>query len=68
MSFLLPLLFPHCIIYFVQPISALSFEVADAENLHFEDDSFDLCTIAFGIRNVTHIDKVCYLPFLFSLQ
>ena len=47
-----------------QFILALSFAVGDAESLHFEDDSFDLYTIAFGIRNVTHIDKVCY--FLFS--
>eukprot|EP00795_Rhopilema_esculentum_P015031 gene15031-6191_t len=37
---------------------ALSFAVADAEKLPFEDDAFDLYTIAFGIRNVTHIDKV----------
>jgi len=37
---------------------ALSFAVGDAESLHFEDDSFDLYTIAFGIRNVTHIEKV----------
>jgi len=31
---------------------------ADAEELPFEDESFDVYTIAFGIRNVTHIDKV----------
>ncbi|XP_065663923.1 2-methoxy-6-polyprenyl-1,4-benzoquinol methylase, mitochondrial [Hydra vulgaris] len=31
---------------------------ADAESLPFEDESFDLYTIAFGIRNTTHIDKV----------
>lgn len=30
----------------------------DAESLRYEDDSFDSYTIAFGIRNVTHIDKV----------
>jgi len=30
---------------------------ADAENLPFEDNYFDAYTIAFGIRNVTHIDK-----------
>lgn len=29
----------------------------DAEALSFRDDSFDGYTIAFGIRNVTHIDK-----------
>ena len=32
--------------------------VGDAENLPFDEDSFDLYTIAFGIRNVTHIDRV----------
>ena len=31
---------------------------ANAEELPFEDESFDLYTIAFGIRNTTHIDKV----------
>ena len=30
---------------------------ASAENLPFPDKSFDAYTIAFGIRNVTHIDK-----------
>lgn len=30
----------------------------DAEALNFEDNSMDGCTIAFGIRNVTHIEKV----------
>lgn len=30
----------------------------DAENLSFEDDSYTAYTIAFGIRNVTHIEKV----------
>ncbi|KAI4490504.1 hypothetical protein M0804_003448 [Polistes exclamans] len=30
----------------------------DAENLSFPDESFTAYTIAFGIRNVTHIDKV----------
>jgi demethylmenaquinone methyltransferase/2-methoxy-6-polyprenyl-1,4-benzoquinol methylase len=29
----------------------------NAEALPFADKSFDACTIAFGIRNVTHIDK-----------
>lgn len=29
----------------------------DAENLKFPDNSFDAYTIAFGIRNVTRIDK-----------
>uniref|UniRef100_A0AAG5DQG6 Ubiquinone biosynthesis methyltransferase COQ5 n=1 Tax=Anopheles atroparvus TaxID=41427 RepID=A0AAG5DQG6_ANOAO len=31
---------------------------ADAENLPFDDNSFTVYTIAFGIRNCTHIDKV----------
>lgn len=30
----------------------------DAEALQFPDESFDAYTIAFGIRNVTHIEKV----------
>ena len=30
----------------------------DAEDLKFEDNSLDGYTIAFGIRNVTHIEKV----------
>lgn len=29
----------------------------NAENLPFKDNSFDVYTIAFGLRNVTHIDK-----------
>jgi 2-methoxy-6-polyprenyl-1,4-benzoquinol methylase len=31
---------------------------ANAESLPFEDNSFDAYTIAFGIRNCTHIDRV----------
>jgi demethylmenaquinone methyltransferase/2-methoxy-6-polyprenyl-1,4-benzoquinol methylase len=31
---------------------------ADAERLPFPDRSFDAYTIAFGIRNVTHLDRV----------
>lgn len=30
----------------------IDFEVADAMNLPYEDDQFDICSIAFGIRNV----------------
>ncbi|MFQ3307307.1 MAG: demethylmenaquinone methyltransferase/2-methoxy-6-polyprenyl-1,4-benzoquinol methylase [Candidatus Midichloriaceae bacterium] len=30
---------------------------ANAENLPFKDNSFDYCTISFGIRNVTNIKK-----------
>jgi len=29
----------------------------NAENLPFEDNSFDYCTISFGIRNITNIQK-----------
>lgn len=34
-----------------------SFTVGNAEALAFPDKSFDAYTIAFGIRNVTHIDR-----------
>lgn len=33
------------------------FTVANAESLPFPDKSFDAYTIAFGIRNVTHIER-----------
>ena len=35
----------------------LAFAQVDAEALPFPDDSFDLITIAFGLRNVTHKEK-----------
>uniref|UniRef100_A0A8C5M224 2-methoxy-6-polyprenyl-1,4-benzoquinol methylase, mitochondrial n=1 Tax=Leptobrachium leishanense TaxID=445787 RepID=A0A8C5M224_9ANUR len=35
----------------------LSWVAGDAEELPFDDDKFDVYTIAFGIRNVTHIDQ-----------
>lgn len=35
----------------------LNWVCGDAENLPLPDASFDAYTIAFGIRNVTHIDK-----------
>lgn len=35
----------------------LSWVCADAESLPFPDNSMDAYTIAFGIRNVTHMDK-----------
>ncbi|TKR64090.1 hypothetical protein L596_024681 [Steinernema carpocapsae] len=38
--------------------SKLTWVCGDAEKLPFEDNSFDLYTIAFGIRNCTHVDKV----------
>ena len=34
-----------------------AFTVGNAESLAFPDKSFDAYTIAFGIRNVTHIDR-----------
>lgn len=36
----------------------ISWTQGDAEELPFGDSQFDAYTIAFGIRNVTHIDKV----------
>tara|TARA_Y100001001_G_C7997373_1_gene305076 strand:+ start:180 stop:944 length:765 start_codon:yes stop_codon:yes gene_type:complete len=36
--------------------SGLDFVTANAEKLPFPDNSFDIYTIAFGLRNVTHID------------
>jgi demethylmenaquinone methyltransferase/2-methoxy-6-polyprenyl-1,4-benzoquinol methylase len=38
-------------------LTDLSWSVQNAETLSFADNSFDAYTIAFGIRNVTHIDK-----------
>ena len=31
--------------------------VCDAEKLHFKTDSFDLVSVAFGLRNMTHKDQ-----------
>ncbi|KAI3413557.1 hypothetical protein GPALN_011047 [Globodera pallida] len=39
-------------------LARLSWVRSDAENLTFEDNSYDFYTISFGIRNCTHIDKV----------
>ncbi|CAH0595017.1 unnamed protein product [Chrysodeixis includens] len=36
----------------------ISWVCGDAEKLNLPDDSFDAYTIAFGIRNCTHIEKV----------
>ncbi|KAJ2997685.1 2-hexaprenyl-6-methoxy-1,4-benzoquinone methyltransferase [Globomyces sp. JEL0801] len=39
--------------------TAIEFEEGNAENLNtVEDESIDVYTIAFGIRNCTHIDRV----------
>jgi demethylmenaquinone methyltransferase/2-methoxy-6-polyprenyl-1,4-benzoquinol methylase len=35
----------------------VTFTIANAEALPFSDKTFDAYTIAFGIRNVTHIDR-----------
>ncbi|KAK7933419.1 hypothetical protein WMY93_004315 [Mugilogobius chulae] len=37
--------------------TGLSWVVGDAEELPFGDNEFDIYTIAFGIRNVTHIEQ-----------
>jgi demethylmenaquinone methyltransferase/2-methoxy-6-polyprenyl-1,4-benzoquinol methylase len=37
-------------------IDAVRWSVGDAERLPFPDASFDAYTIAFGLRNVTHVD------------
>lgn len=41
----------------VRDAGGLSWSEQNAEVLSFDDRSFDAYTIAFGIRNVTHIDK-----------
>lgn len=38
-------------------ISGFKWVEANAESLPFADNSFDVYTISFGLRNVTHIDK-----------
>ncbi len=38
-------------------LARCTFTVGNAETLAFDDNTFDAYTIAFGIRNVTHIDK-----------
>jgi len=39
-------------------IDEIQFVEGNAEMLPFQDNTFDCYTIAFGIRNCTHIDKV----------
>ncbi|KAM7050587.1 2-methoxy-6-polyprenyl-1,4-benzoquinol methylase, mitochondrial isoform 1-T1 [Molossus nigricans] len=41
----------------VNSTAGLAWILGDAEELPFDDDKFDVYTIAFGIRNVTHIDQ-----------
>ena len=38
-------------------IERINFDILNAEEMQFADESFDISGIAFGIRNVTHIDK-----------
>lgn len=38
--------------------SDISWMQGNAESLPFNEDSFDVYTVAFGIRNMTHINKV----------
>lgn len=38
--------------------TGLSWVLGNAEELPFDDEKFDVYTIAFGIRNVTRIDLV----------
>lgn len=35
----------------------ISFEQGDSLDLRFADDSFDLITVAYGVRNFQHLDK-----------
>ena len=32
----------------------VSFQIANAEMLPFKDDTFDVCTMSFGLRNISH--------------
>ncbi len=38
------------------PASCLPTLVCDAEKLPFPDNHFDVVTVAFGLRNMTHKD------------
>lgn len=40
------------------PACSIDWACANAENLPFADNSFNCYTIAYGIRNCTHIDRV----------
>lgn len=46
-----------CCCLLAEEMGALRWVVGDAEQLPFQDGSVDAYTIAFGIRNVTHIDE-----------
>jgi len=34
----------------------IDFDIADVEELAYKDNSFDCCTIGYGVRNVAHLD------------
>lgn len=40
------------------PNISIEWKCADAEKLPFEDNTYNAYTIAFGIRNCTHVDRV----------
>lgn len=44
----------------------ITWKQENAEKLSFLDDSFSAYTIAFGVRNVTHIDKVHIIHLLLN--
>lgn len=37
---------------------AVDFRWGDATGLEFDDDSFDACTVGFGVRNIPDLDRV----------
>ena len=39
-------------------LTGLTWQCGDAQQLPFEDESFDCYTIAFGIRNVVDVPQV----------
>lgn len=45
---------------------SIEWKCADAEKLPFPDESFNAYTIAFGIRNCTHVNKVFKIFFLIT--
>ena len=67
----------HCAIYLVKELqfiltkhfyayfAGLSWVRGNAECLPLPDSSFDAYTIAFGIRNCTHVQEVARMKFLF---